>query len=109
MNQFLSEIHEKYTKIVKSTNWIGFLNRLAVSTSFAYFGQNYRTLTDNQPLDILFSAVSMICPSSTFSIVFDQLVAGSFRVSLFIDLGCPRDLGTGWWGAFGTFKISRPI
>ena len=35
--------------------------------------------------------------------------AGSFRVSLFIDLGCPWDLGTGWRGAFGTFMISRLI
>ena len=24
------------------------------------------------------------------------IIAGSFRVSLFIDLGCPRDLGKGW-------------
>ena len=37
MNQFLSEIYEKYTKMVKSANLIGFLNRLAVSTSFAHF------------------------------------------------------------------------
>ena len=42
MNRFLPEIHEKYTKIVKSANLIGFLNQLAVSTSFAYFGQNYK-------------------------------------------------------------------
>ena len=42
MSQFLSEIQEKYTKIVKSANLIGFLNRLAV----------LRTLTDSQPLDI---------------------------------------------------------
>ena len=31
------------------------------------------------------------------------------RVSLFIELGCPRDLGKGWRGDLGTFKISRPI
>ena len=36
MNRFLLEIHEIYTKIVKSANLIGFLNRLAV---FVYFGQ----------------------------------------------------------------------
>ena len=36
-------------------------------------------------------------------------IAGSFRVSLFIDLGCPRDLGKGWRGDLGTFMISRPI
>ena len=57
----------------------------------------------------LLCCVHDICPSSTFSNVFHQLVAGSFRVSLFIDLGCPWDLGTGWRGAFGTFMISRPI
>ena len=34
---------------------------------------------------------------------------GSFRVSLFIDLGCPRDLGKEWRGDLGTFMISRPI
>ena len=39
MNQFLSEIQEKYTKIVKSANLIGFLNRLAVLRTL-------RTLTD---------------------------------------------------------------
>ena len=42
MNQFLSEIHKKYTKIAKSDNLIGFLNRLAV----------FFNLTDSQPLDI---------------------------------------------------------
>ena len=30
------------------------------------------------------------------------------RVSLFIELGCPRDLGKGWRGDLGTFMISRP-
>ena len=39
MSQFLSEIQEKYTKIEKSANLIGFLNRLAVL-------RNLRTLTD---------------------------------------------------------------
>ena len=34
---------------------------------------------------------------------------GSFRVSLFIDLGCPRDLGKGWRGDLGTFMINRSI
>ena len=42
MNQFLSEIHEKYKKIVKSAHLIGFLNRLAVSFNLTY----------SQPLDI---------------------------------------------------------
>ena len=37
------------------------------------------------------------------------LIAGLFRVSLFIDLGCPRDLEKGWMGDLGTFMISRPI
>ena len=37
MNRFELEIHEKYMKIVKSANLIGFLNRLAY---FACFGQN---------------------------------------------------------------------
>ena len=31
------------------------------------------------------------------------------RGSLFIELGCPRDLGKGWRGDLGTFMISRPI
>ena len=48
MNRFLLEILEKYTKIIKSANLIGFLNRLAVSTSFAYFGHK----PSSQPLDI---------------------------------------------------------
>ena len=30
------------------------------------------------------------------------------RVSLFIELGCPRDLGKEWRGDLGTFMISRP-
>ena len=38
----------------------------------------------------------------------EAIFAGSFRVSLFIDLGCPRDLGKGWRGDLGTFMISRP-
>ena len=29
--------------------------------------------------------------------------------SLFIELGCPGDLGKGWRGDLGTFMISRPI
>ena len=37
------------------------------------------------------------------------VIAGSFRVSLFLDLGCPIYLETGWRGAFGTFMISRPM
>ena len=31
------------------------------------------------------------------------------RGSLFIELGCLRDLGKGWRGDLGTFMISRPI
>ena len=31
------------------------------------------------------------------------------RGSLFIELGCPEDLGKGWRGDLGTFMISRPI
>ena len=30
------------------------------------------------------------------------------RGSLFIELGCPEDLGKGWRGDLGTFMISRP-
>ena len=41
--------------------------------------------------------------------LISSVFAGSFRVSLFIDLGCPRDLGKGWRGDLGTFMISRPI
>ena len=51
----------------------------------------------------LLCCVHEICPSSTFSIVFYQLVSGSFWVSLFIDLGCPWYLGTGWRD-FGTYN-----
>ena len=47
-----------------------------------------------------------ICFYSNTSV---KIIAGSFRVSLFIDLGCPKDLGRGWWGDLGTFMISRPI
>ena len=35
------------------------------------------------------------------------LVAGSFRVSLFIDLRCPGDFGKGWRGDLGTFIIVK--
>ena len=38
---------------------------------------------------------------------FQLIITGSFRVSLFIDLGFLWDLGTGWRGALGTFMISR--
>ena len=38
-----------------------------------------------------------------------KLLLAQFRVSLFIDLGCPRDLGKEWRGDLGTFMISRPI
>ena len=37
------------------------------------------------------------------------IIAGLFRVSLFIDLGFPQDLGKGSWGHLGPFMISRPI
>ena len=39
----------------------------------------------------------------------DQFISGLFRVSLFINLRSPQDLGTGWLGALGTFMISRHI
>ena len=39
----------------------------------------------------------------------ERIIAGSFRVSLFIDLGCPGDFGKGWRGDLDTFMISRPI
>ena len=41
MNQLLSEIHEKYMKIIKSANLIGFLTDWS----------KWRNLTDSQPLD----------------------------------------------------------
>ena len=31
------------------------------------------------------------------------------RVSLFIELACPRDLGKGWRGDLGTLMISKSI
>ena len=44
MSQFLSEMQEKYTKILKNANLIGFLNRLAKISKWS-------KLTDSQPLD----------------------------------------------------------
>ena len=41
--------------------------------------------------------------------IFTEIIADSFRVSLFIDLGFPQHLGIGWWGSLGTFMISRPF
>ena len=48
MTQFLSEIQEKYTKIVKNANLIGFLNRLVFPS----------ILTDSQPLDNILKKVA---------------------------------------------------
>ena len=45
---------------------------------------------------IVFSFFSDLC-SNTF--------AGLLRVSLFIDLECPSDLGTRWRGAFGIYIL----
>ena len=38
----------------------------------------------------------IICVNCSF------IIAGPFRVSLFVDLGCPQDLWTGWWGVVGS-------
>ena len=38
-----------------------------------------------------------------------ELFCWLIRGSLFIKLGCLRDLGRGWRGDLGTFMISRPI
>ena len=58
MSQSLSEIHEKYIKIVKRANLVGFLNRLVFPS----------ILTDSQPLDtkywwylILSDGFTMLC------------------------------------------------
>ena len=41
--------------------------------------------------------------------IFCSIIADSFRVTLFIDLGSHRILGQGSGGALGTFMINRPI
>ena len=38
-----------------------------------------------------------------------SFITGSFKVSLFADFGGTGELRTGWWGAFGTFVISKPM
>ena len=37
----------------------------------------------------------------------NKYIAGSFRVSLFIDLGCPWDLRTVWRGASDTWTYLK--
>ena len=53
--------------------------------------------------------INMLVVPTVICIYTGHVIAGSFRVSLFIDLGCPRDLGKGWGGDLGTFMIRRPI
>ena len=53
--------------------------------------------------------VSLLVNHVSIATKIFNIFAGSFRVSLFIDLGCPRDLGKEWRGDLGTFMISRPI
>ena len=50
------------------------------------------------PMKIHLHDVCLIC-------ICSWLVRGS----LFIELGCPGDLGKGWRGDLGTFMIRRPI
>ena len=53
---------------------------------------------------------TVLLHTEAYKIIFKMwIIAGSFRVSLFIDLGCPRDFGKGWRGDLGTFMIRRPI
>ena len=66
MGQFLSEVQEKYTKIIKSANLIGFLNRLAVLRTL-------RTLTDSQPLDIYLNAFTEFFGLSFKKYIFKRL------------------------------------
>ena len=56
MSQFLSEIQEKYMKIVKSANLIGFLNGLAVSTFLCLF---WPKLPISQPLTLNLETLSL--------------------------------------------------
>ena len=39
----------------------------------------------------------ILCEFNSILFKFKNIIAGSFRVSLFIDFGCPEDLGTGPW------------
>ena len=48
---------------------------------------------------------SKLEPYTKFGEQYCWLVRGS----LFIELGCPRDLGKRWIGDLGTFMMSRPI
>ena len=68
MNRFLPEIHEKYTKIVKSANLIGFLNRLVSFTLFAYFGQNCKNF--NQIVNTL--TFTVYCMELHISRIFER-------------------------------------
>ena len=49
--------------------------------------------------------LTVLCVVQQFLFFFCWLVRGS----LFIELGCTRDLGKGWRGDLGTFMISRSI
>ena len=62
------------------------------------------TLQFKQKFDITFFL--HVSETTSLTTIF---IAGSFGVSLIIDLVCLYDVGTGWWGALGTFMISRPI
>ena len=46
---------------------------------------------------------------STFYLMYFHNICWLVRGSLFIELGCTRDLGKGWRGDLGTFMISRSI
>ena len=60
-------------------------------------------------IDTFYKLVALSAAQMKNNSSIGMLVAGSFRVSLFIDLGCPGDFGKGWRGDLGTFMISRPI
>ena len=59
MNQFLSEIYEKYTKIVKSANWIGFLNWLAKINNIELIEPISQPLTKTQ-IDQFENVISLL-------------------------------------------------
>ena len=48
-----------------------------------------------------------LCGNLLFHYILTPL--GFIYCWLFIELGCPGDLGRGWRGDLGTFMISRPI
>ena len=69
----------------------------------------HRVGTHSLPLTPSGSYLTYGCQQVVHSLLECFLIADSFRVSLFIDLGCPKDLGKGWMGDLGTLMISRPI